>query len=196
MVAGNSKLVLAGARKPQLRKASARDWSRAKARDFLSVLADTCNVSEACRVSGVPMTVAYRHRKTDAAFRAGWLEAIGIAYQRLELVLLDRAFNGTEKIIKRRDGSEERMREYSNQLGLTLLKMHRDSASAAAPENEPENIDEIRERLFNKLERLRMREEARLSDSDGTARADDSPGSCEPGGPATDSPPDAMARPA
>jgi hypothetical protein len=42
------------------------------------------------------MTVAYRRRKADAAFRAGWLEAIGVAYQRLELVLLDRAFNGTE----------------------------------------------------------------------------------------------------
>ena len=34
------------------------------------------------------MTVAYRHRKTDAAFRAAWLDAIAIAYQRLELVLL------------------------------------------------------------------------------------------------------------
>jgi hypothetical protein len=47
------------------------------------------------------MTVAYRRRKTDAAFRAGWLEAIGVAYQRLELVLLDRAFNGTEKLVRR-----------------------------------------------------------------------------------------------
>jgi hypothetical protein len=83
-VARKSKLVLIGAGKPQLRKAAPRDWSKAKARDFVSALADTCNVSEACRVSGVPMTVAYRRRKADAAFRAGWLEAIGIAYQRLD----------------------------------------------------------------------------------------------------------------
>jgi hypothetical protein len=160
-VARKSKLVLVGTGKPQLRKAAARDWSKAKARAFLSALAETCNVSEACRVSGVPMTVAYRRRRSDAAFRAGWLEAIGAAYQRLELVLLDRAFNGTEKVVKRRDGSEERMLEYSNQLGLTLLKMHRDTAVEAAPENEPDNIEEIRERLFKKLERLRKREEAR-----------------------------------
>jgi hypothetical protein len=53
------------------------------------------------------------------------------------------------------------MLEYSNQLGLTLLKMHRDTAVEAAPESEPSNMDEIRERLFNKLERLRKREEAR-----------------------------------
>ena len=115
-MARRKELTLVAARKPQLRKKAARDWSREKARDFLSVLADTCNVSEACRRSGVPMTVAYRRRKMDAAFRAAWMEAIGMAYSRLELVLLDRAFNGTEKVITRRDGSEVRMLEYPNQL--------------------------------------------------------------------------------
>jgi len=156
-VARKSKLVLIGAGKPQLRKAAERDWSKAKARAFLSALADTCNVSEACRASGVPMTVAYRRRKADAAFRAGWLEAIGVAYQRLELVLLDRAFNGTEKVVKRRDGSEERMLEYSNQLGLTLLKMHRDSAGEANTELPPEELNELRDRLVAKLGRLQSR---------------------------------------
>lgn len=154
-------LTLVAAARPQLRKRAARDWSQAKAREFLSVLAETSNVSEACRRSGVPVTVAYRRRKMDAAFRAGWVEAIGTSFQRLELVLLERAFNGTEKVVTRRDGSEERMTEYPNQLGLTLLKMHRDTAVESAPENEPENMDEVRERLFNKLERLRKREEAR-----------------------------------
>ena len=103
-VARKSKLILVGSGKPRMRKAAVRDWSKAKERTFLSALADTCNVSEACRVSGVPMTVAYRRRKTDAAFRAGWLEAIGVAYQRLELVLLDRAFNGTEKVVSGQGG--------------------------------------------------------------------------------------------
>lgn len=58
-------------------------------------------------------------------------------------MLLDRAFNGTEKVVKRRDGSEERMLEYSNQLGLTLLKMHRDTALEANSELPPENVDEM-----------------------------------------------------
>lgn len=156
---GSTSLVLVGAEKPKLRKPTKRDWTEAKQRDFLTALAETCNVSRAAAEAGVSVSSAYRRRKANAAFRAGWLEAIGTAYQRLELVLLDRAFNGVEKVVKRRDGSEERMQEYSNQLGLTLLKMHRDTAIEAAPENEPENIDEIRERLFNKLERLRIREE-------------------------------------
>jgi hypothetical protein len=60
--------------------------------------------------------------------------------------------------VKRRDGSEERMLEYSNQLGLTLLKMHRDTAVEAATEFQPDQIEELRERLFNKLRRLKQRD--------------------------------------
>jgi hypothetical protein len=121
-VARKSKPVLIGGRKPQLREPSERNWTKAKEREFLSALAETCNVTRAADQAGVSLAHAYRNRKADAAFRAGWLEAIGVSYQRLELVLLDRAFNGTEKLVKRRDGSEERMLEYSNQLGLTLLR--------------------------------------------------------------------------
>ena len=118
-----AKLTLVAARKPQLKKRAKRDWSKEKAAKFLSVLGTTCNVSEACRRSGVRMTVAYRRRKMDAGFRADWIETLAGAYSRLELVLLDRAFNGTEKVVTRKDGSIERMLEYSNQLGLPLLKM-------------------------------------------------------------------------
>lgn len=154
-------MILIRGRKPQQRKSSNKNWTRAQQAEFLSVLAETCNVTRACAKAGISVPHAYRRRKCDAAFRAGWIEAIGIAYQRLELAMLDRAFNGTDKVVKRRDGSEERVREVSNQLGMALLKMHRDTAMEAAPENEPADIDEIRERLFNKLERLRKREEAR-----------------------------------
>src|SRR4051812_37650734 len=148
-----------------MRKPAPRDWTAAKARAFLTVLGETCNVSEACRSSGVPVSVAYRRRKSDAAFRAGWREAVAAAYQRLELVLLDRAFNGTEKVIRRRDGSEERMLEYSNQLGLTLLKMHRDTAVEATTEFEPDHVAEIRERLIKKLQRLKARHEREAAEA-------------------------------
>jgi hypothetical protein len=33
----------------------------------------------------------------NAGFRAAWLAVVSVAYQRLELVLLERAFNGTSK---------------------------------------------------------------------------------------------------
>lgn len=158
-MARKKELTLVAANKPQLKKKAKRDWSKAKATRFLTVLGDTCNVSEACRRSKVPMTVVYRRRKMDAGFRAEWIETIGMAYQRLELVLLERAFNGTERVIRRRDGSEERMREYSNQLGLKLLQMHRETAMEADQEIPTEDVAEIRERLVRKLQRLKRRDE-------------------------------------
>ena len=154
------ELMLVVGEKSQLRKASNRDWSKAKEQVFLTVLAETCNVTCAAAEAGVSVSAAYRRRKADAGFRAAWLEAIGSAYQRLELVLLERAFVGTEKIVRRKDGSEERMVEYPNQLALTLLKMHRDTAMEASAEFAPDDIEEVRERVMAKLERLRRREQA------------------------------------
>jgi hypothetical protein len=160
-------LTLVAAARPQLRKRNKRDWTKAKAAKFLTLLAETCNVSEACRRSGVSMTVAYRRRKMDAAFRSAWADSIAIAYHRLEGVLLDRAFNGTEKVITRGDGSEERMREYPNHLGWKLLSMHRQTAQEADSELPPDNVDEIRERLVSKLQRLKRRDEEQEAQSSG-----------------------------
>jgi hypothetical protein len=179
-VARKKEMTFVAAAKPQLKKRAKRDWSKAKAAKFLGVLAETCNVSEACRRTRVPMTVAYRRRKMDATFRAAWGEAIDLAYSRLELLLLDRAFNGTEKEIRRRDGGVERMREYSNQLGLTLLKMHRDAAMEANSELPAEDVAEIRERLVRKLQRLKKRneeeQEAERARLRGDAPRDGDPG--------------------
>jgi len=152
-------LTLIGGEKSQLRQPSKRDWTKVKEREFLTALSETCNVTRASAEAGVSTGHAYARRKTNAAFRAGWAEAIGAAYQRLELMLLDRSLNGTEKIVRRKDGSEERMLEYSNQTALTLLKMHRDTAAEADVETPPERVEEIRERLIQKLQRLKKRHE-------------------------------------
>jgi len=146
-----------------MRKASRRNWTKTKESKFLSVLAETCNVTEAARQAGICLSYAYKRRASNAGFRAGWMQAIGDAYQRLELVLLDRAFNGTEKVVKRRDGSEDRMLEYSNQLGLSLLKMHRNTAAEAASEMPPQDVGEMREQLVKKLLRLKKRIEGQTA---------------------------------
>jgi hypothetical protein len=194
-VARKKELTLVAAAKPQQRKAANRDWSKEKADAFLAVLAETCNVSEACRRSGVPMTVAYRRRRMDAAFRAEWAEKIAIGYQRLEAVLLQRAFDGTLKVITRKDGGEERVHEYPNNIALRLLQMHRETAIEAEAEMAPEEIDEIRERLVNKLQRLKRRDEeqeARRAGLRSDAPRDGDPeeserGPAAPGDPKADS---------
>ena len=157
--------VLIGGKSPKVQRASKRDWTKKKEQNFLSVLAETCNVTRAVEAAGVSVSGAYARRQRNAAFRASWRNAIAAAYQKLELALLDRAFNGTEKIVTRKDGSEDRMREYSDQLGLQLLKMHRATASEAETELPGENADEMREQLVKKLVRLKQR----LEDDGGGA---------------------------
>jgi hypothetical protein len=156
---GTSQLVLVGGKKPQMRKASARSFTRAKQEAFLNDLALTCCIARSCEAAGVSTSTIDRKRKSDAAFRAGFVAAVASAYERLELELLHRFFNGTEKVVIRKDGSEERMREYSNQLGLALLKMHRDTAAEASRSSEmaPEDVEELRERVLKKMLRLQKR---------------------------------------
>ena len=154
------ELRVVGSTKPKVRKPRRNEWTRAKEQTFFTALAETCNVKLAAEIAGMSVAGAYWRRKRDAAFRAGWAEAIGAAYQRLELVMLDRALNGTEKIVVRKDGSEERMREYPNQIAMHLLKMHRDSAMQAIEEPDEADVADVRARLVEKLERLRRRFEA------------------------------------
>ena len=158
--AKSKELTIVGGDKSQVRKARKNGWTKTKEEKFFTALGETCNVTLAAEAAGMSLTSAYERRKKVAAFRAGWAEAIATAYQRLELVMLDRALNGTEKIVVRKDGSEERMREYPNQIALHLLKMHRDSAMEAMEEPAEAEIEEVRERLFEKLQRLRKRQDA------------------------------------
>jgi hypothetical protein len=151
------KLELVGRAKPKLQARRASGWNRARETSFLISLAETCNVTRAAADAGVSISAAYSRRKRNAAFRAAWSEAIAAAYRRLELLLLDRAFNGSEKVVTRKDGSEERVREYPNAIALQLLKMHKDTAVKAEREHSPEEIEELREKLRRKLGRLRQR---------------------------------------
>ncbi len=150
-------LILAGGPKAKMRKASKRNWTKAKEEAFLTTLGETCNVAAATKAARMSKSAVYERRKKVAAFRAGWAEAIADAYQRLELAMLDRALNGTEKIVVRKDGSEERMRDYPNQIAMHLLKLHRDNAVEEAAEPSEVEVAEVRERLLQKLRRLRTR---------------------------------------
>lgn len=155
-----NQLVLVGGARPKMQKPSKREWTVSKEDAFLEALEATCNVSAAAREAGVSVSAAYRRRQASASFRVRWHQAIGHAYQRLELALIERSLVGTEKIVRRKDGSEERVMEYPNAIALTLLRMHRETAAEALAEEPPEDMDEIRERLILKIERLRTRHDA------------------------------------
>jgi hypothetical protein len=153
-----TRTVIGGGKVPRERKASLKDFTKERQAAFLAVLAETCNVSMACRETDTSVTVVYRRRENDAAFRAAWQEALASAYRKLELVLLERSFAGCEKLTIRKDGSEERVREYPNGMAMQLLKLHRDSVVDSEREYSEDETDELRRKILDKLKRLKARD--------------------------------------
>lgn len=167
---GTDLLLIDGGEKARRRGPRGQDVSPEAIETFLVTLGDTCNVARSARAAGFSASWAYRLRKRDAAFRAGWAEAVREGYAKLELVLLERAMKGTPRPVQRRDGSERIIREYSTQLAVALLKKHADAAAEASYEHGEDDLKEVRDRIIEKLERIRARDEA-LRDESSTGSA-------------------------
>lgn len=144
-------------RRPQLRKAQTR-FTLARQETFFATLAAGCNVTRACRAARISRDCVYKWRIKSAAFRARWAEAVREGYARLELMMLERALNGTVRTLIRADGSKETVHDYPNAIALQLLRLHRQSATEAGIEHEPEDIETVRDRIARKIERLRKRD--------------------------------------
>ena len=156
---GNDLVPIDGGGKMQRRGPRGQDVSPEKIETFLVTLGMTCNVAMSARKAGFSQSWAYRLRKRDAAFRAGWAEAVREGYAMLELVLLERVMKGTRKLIVGRDGSSRIIREYSTALAVALLKRHAEAAAQASYEHDPDDMREVRDRILEKLERLRAQDE-------------------------------------
>lgn len=134
-------------------------WTEARRELFLAELAASCNVTAACTAADVSSGSAYREREANGAFRAGWDRALTEGYERLELAMLRRAMDGTVKEVRRADGSIDRVVDYSDRVGLQLLKQHKDrvaEAGAAAEESEEEAAASV-ERIMRRLDGVRRR---------------------------------------
>jgi len=156
---GTDLLLIDGGTKARRRGPRGQDVTPEQIETFLITLGDTCNVALSARKAGFSQSWAYRLRKRDASFRAGWAEAVREGYAKLELVLLERAMKGTPKPIMRRDGSERIVRQYSTQLAVALLKKHADAAAEASYEHNEDDLKEVRDRIIEKLERMRALDE-------------------------------------
>lgn len=148
---------LDGKSSPKLRARRKGDISSEQIETFLASLADTCNVVRSAKAAGFTANWAYRKRKFDAAFRNSWAAAVREGYSRLELVLLERAMKGTPKLVRTARGSDRVMREYSTALAVALLRRHSELADSASEEPDMDELAEVRERIFEKLQRLKAR---------------------------------------
>ena len=141
------------------RRASPQTITDDQIEAFFESLADTCNVVRSAKAAGFSANWAYRRRKFDAAFRNGWVAALAEGYAKLELVLLERAIKGTPKLVRASGGKDRIMREYSPTLAIALLRRHAEVAGKADAAGPPEDgLDEVREAILEKLERMRARE--------------------------------------
>ena len=142
---------------PQRRTGRSSDFTQTMAERFCATLADTCNVTLAAASIKRSITNVYKWRAKDATFRAAWDAALAMGYSRLELMLLERALHGVEKVVVARDGTTSVMREYSDRTALTLLRMHREKAVLAEESVDAREHEEACERIIAKLGRLKAR---------------------------------------
>lgn len=73
----------------QMRRASPRAVTRQCEQAFLAALAATANVTLSAAAANISIAIAYRRRKTDAAFAREWRLALEEGYDRLELALFE-----------------------------------------------------------------------------------------------------------
>jgi len=134
------------------------DWTQKMSEQFVETLADTCNVTLAAASIGRSIANVYKWKGKDASFRAAWDRALAVGYSRLELMLLERALHGVEKVVVARDGTSSVMREYPDRVALTLLRMHRETAAMAEESVDGREHEEACARIIGKLSRLKDRD--------------------------------------
>jgi hypothetical protein len=154
-----SALILESGKRKRRVAPSHRSWTAAKERKFLEALASCCNVKLAANMARVSTSAVYVRRTRNASFRLAWDGALATGYAQLELMMLERALHGVEKIVIARDGTKTIMREYSDRVALALLRMHRDTAKTADEPVDDDEFDEARARIVARIERLRERDE-------------------------------------
>lgn len=150
MIEGKSRL--------RKRKASRQSIKPEQVETFFAELADTCNVERSARTAGISKAWVYERRKFDAQFRQRWIGAVREGYAKLELVLLERAIKGTPKLVRTSRGTDRVMRDYSTALAVALLRRHAETADSLAHQPAEDEMREVRERILDKLNRLRERE--------------------------------------
>jgi hypothetical protein len=141
-------------------------WSKAKEKLFFDELAATANVKRAAKAAGVSPNAVYARRMRDARFRAKWavLET-GRASIEMHLVeAANKSFDPDEidREIQPKVSVAEAIRIVQVHGSKRQQEMLSSPFAHQAASMSEEDIEEARERLFRKIERLRKREMPRM----------------------------------
>jgi hypothetical protein len=154
---------IAGGKRPQMRKVRKSGWTAAKRKKFIEELAATCNVAASLRKVRMKDASVYELRKRSAEFRAQWAEALREGYAKLEMMLLERAMNGTVKTVTRAGGAIDKTHEYPNAIALSLLRLHKDNVAEGEAQHHPDDMEAVRKRILRKLAAVKKRYEASIA---------------------------------
>ena len=140
-------------------------WNEKRRQIFLAKLAETANVCSSAREVGLSKTAAYDLKRRDPAFAEAWRDALEIGFCELEMALLRRAMEGSEREERLEVGEERKLRYVKTTRSFTfvgplrLLMAHREEvfahrlardggeAPASATERARAFLDEIDARL-------------------------------------------------
>jgi hypothetical protein len=114
----------------QMQKLGRAPSAAAKAR-FLEALGETANITASAKAAGMSRPTAYKLRRTDAAFRAGWDAALLQAYEALEARVLERAMDGVRQVVRYQGEPVGEDVKYNDHVALGLLRMHRQATERA-----------------------------------------------------------------
>ena len=92
---------------------------------FLGAIMQGSSVTDAVNLVNVHITLPYKTRKTDEAFRTAWQEAAEVGTEFLEQEAARRAYHGTLKPVFHKGEQCGLVREYSDTLMIFLLKARR-----------------------------------------------------------------------
>lgn len=139
-------------------KAGATKTMAARRADFLKRLRGSLNVTESARRAGIGNSTVYRHRQTNARFRAEWDAALAAAVDDVESNALRRAIEGVEKPVFYRGQQVGSIRVHSDALAMFMLKAKRPEIYArltgAAPVPAEMSADEAKAEVLDRLDRL------------------------------------------
>ena len=102
---------------------------------FLSAIMQGSSVTQATNLAGVHLTLPYKRRVSDEAFRKAWYDAAEIGTELMEQEAARRAYHGTLKPVFYKGVECGYVREYSDTLMMFLLKGRR-------PEKYRDNIED------------------------------------------------------
>jgi len=109
---------------------------------FIDILQHTGNISAATRTANISRRGVYGLRKTDTVFAQDWDMALDDALDDLEAALRKRAIDGVDKPVYYGGKMCGSQRNYSDNVGMFILKSRRGEATPKTVVNNKTQVDE------------------------------------------------------